>query len=81
MADRVHPTAFGQIAIAERALAVLQRDGMTIVTRPSRLIANQLIWFAPGRVQRLRGDLNLTSTGTPGSRAKAALITRALSVR
>ena len=28
MADHVHPTAFGQIAIAERALAVLERDGM-----------------------------------------------------
>ena len=27
MADRVHPTAFGQIAIAERALDVLERDG------------------------------------------------------
>ncbi|HEX3831289.1 MAG TPA: GDSL-type esterase/lipase family protein, partial [Solirubrobacteraceae bacterium] len=27
MADRVHPTAFGQIAIAERALAVLAADG------------------------------------------------------
>ncbi len=28
MADHVHPTAFGQIAIAERALAVLERDGL-----------------------------------------------------
>lgn len=32
MADHVHPTAFGQIAIAERALAVLEADGMP---RPS----------------------------------------------
>ena len=28
MADRVHPTAFGQIAIARRALAVLAADGL-----------------------------------------------------
>ena len=36
MADHVHPTAFGQIAIAERALAVLERDGMAVRTRPAR---------------------------------------------
>ena len=35
MADHVHPTAFGQIAIAERALDVLERDGMTVQTRPT----------------------------------------------
>ena len=28
MADHVHPTALGQVAIAERALAVLTADGM-----------------------------------------------------
>ena len=38
MADRVHPTAFGQIAIAERALAVLAGDGMTIRVDPAALI-------------------------------------------
>src|SRR5262249_3974258 len=31
MADRVHPTALGQIAIAERALDVLERDGMKVM--------------------------------------------------
>ena len=36
MADHVHPTAFGQIAIAERALAVLERDGMTVADAPER---------------------------------------------
>ena len=35
MADHVHPTAFGQIAIAERALAVLEADGMEVRARPS----------------------------------------------
>ena len=35
MVDAVHPTAFGQVAIAERALAVLARDGMTVRDRKS----------------------------------------------
>ena len=36
MADHVHPTAFGQIAIAERVLTVLAADGLTArsVRRP-----------------------------------------------
>ena len=36
MADHVHPTAFGQIAIAERALAVLRRDGLHGAHPPAR---------------------------------------------
>jgi lysophospholipase L1-like esterase len=52
MADHVHPTAFGQIAIAERALDVLRRDGMTIAARPARLIH-----YETTRTGRLRGDL------------------------
>jgi lysophospholipase L1-like esterase len=52
MPDHVHPTAFGQVAIAERALAVLERDGMTVRTRPSDLIAPA----QSTRVRRLRGD-------------------------
>ena len=52
MADHVHPTAFGQIAIAERALAVLERDGMTARTRPAELIVPD----ASTRWRRLRGD-------------------------
>ena len=51
MTDHVHPTAFGQIDIAERALVVLERDGMRVEVRPSSLIS-----FAPSRWQRLRGD-------------------------
>ncbi|HET6548294.1 MAG TPA: GDSL-type esterase/lipase family protein [Solirubrobacter sp.] len=38
MTDHVHPTAFGQVAIAERALAVLARDGADVRVRPSALI-------------------------------------------
>jgi lysophospholipase L1-like esterase len=51
MADRVHPTAFGQIAIAERALDVLARDGARIAVRPSTLIE-----WETTRWRRLRGD-------------------------
>jgi lysophospholipase L1-like esterase len=52
MADRVHPTAFGQVWIAERALDVLAADGMDVRVRPSTLIDP-----APGtRRQRLQGD-------------------------
>ncbi len=51
MADRVHPTAFGQIAIAERALAVLARDGL-----PTRVAPASLIRFETTRWGRLRQD-------------------------
>ena len=51
MADHVHPTAFGQIAIAERAVDVLAADGMKVPVRPSSLIGYQ-----PTRGQQLRGD-------------------------
>jgi hypothetical protein len=51
MADRVHPTALGQIAIAERALDVLERDGMRVVVRPSSLVYYEIDWS-----DRLRGD-------------------------
>ncbi len=52
MADRVHPTAFGQIAIAERALAVLEADGLRAPVAPSSLIR-----YETTRVGRLRGDM------------------------
>jgi lysophospholipase L1-like esterase len=47
MTDHVHPTAFGQVWIAERALDVLAADGMDVRVRPSTLIA-------PGERPRLR---------------------------
>ncbi len=52
MADRVHPTAFGQVSIAERALAVLARDGL-----PTRVEPASLVRFETTRLARLRGDL------------------------
>ena len=51
MADRVHPTALGQIAIAERALDVLEGDGMRVMVRPSSLVVYEI-----DRFDRLRGD-------------------------
>jgi lysophospholipase L1-like esterase len=51
MTDHVHPTAFGQIDIAERALSALARDGMRVAVAPSTLIS-----YSPSRWQRLRGD-------------------------
>jgi len=52
MADHVHPTAFGQIAIAERALDLLAADGMEVRVRPS-----SLVYYETTRIGRLRGDL------------------------
>ncbi len=52
MADRVHPTAFGQIAMAERALSVLAGDGAAPTARPSALIS-----YETTRRGRLRGDV------------------------
>jgi lysophospholipase L1-like esterase len=51
MADRVHPTALGQIAIAERALDVLEGDGMRVMVRPSSLVYYEIGWR-----DRVRGD-------------------------
>jgi lysophospholipase L1-like esterase len=51
MVDAVHPTAFGQIAIAERALAVLAADGL-----PTRVLPHTLIDYETTRWRRLRGD-------------------------
>jgi lysophospholipase L1-like esterase len=51
MADHVHPTAFGQIAIAERVLDALAAVGARVLVRPSELIA-----YETTRTGRLRGD-------------------------
>ena len=51
MADRVHPTALGQVAIAERALARLVADGMALRVHPSELIS-----YSTSRRGRLRAD-------------------------
>jgi lysophospholipase L1-like esterase len=55
MADHVHPTAFGQIAIAERALAVLAEDGLETRVPPRSLIA-----WSTGWRSRLKADATYT---------------------
>ncbi len=52
MTDHVHPTAFGQIAIAERALAALAADGVSVRVAPASLIEYRI-----SRSARLRSDL------------------------
>ncbi|WP_249011644.1 GDSL-type esterase/lipase family protein [Conexibacter sp. DBS9H8] len=49
MADHIHPTAFGQVAIAERALTLLAGDGLVCRVHPSTLIAPARTWL--GRLQ------------------------------
>jgi lysophospholipase L1-like esterase len=51
MADHVHPTAFGQIAIAEAALDVLAADGVLVRVRPWSMIA-----YSTSRWGRVHGD-------------------------
>jgi lysophospholipase L1-like esterase len=52
MTDHVHPTAFGQIAIAERALQTLAGAGLPAKVHPSTMIS-----YETTRWRRLRGDL------------------------
>jgi lysophospholipase L1-like esterase len=51
MVDAVHPTAFGQVELAERALDVLAADGMAVRVHPRTLLA-----YETTRWRRLRGD-------------------------
>ena len=51
MVDAVHPTAFGQVALAERALDVLAAHGVAVRVRPRELVA-----YETTRWNRLRGD-------------------------
>ena len=55
MADHVHPTAFGQIAIAERTLVTLAAAGAKVLVRP-----RDLIYYETTRTGRLRGDATYT---------------------
>ena len=70
MADHVHPTALGQVAIAERALAVLAGDGMAVRRRPSTLIAPA----EPPALRRLQGDATYAYRHAKVSARAAALI-------
>ena len=75
MADHVHPTAFGQVAIAERALDLLSGHGLEPRLRPSSLIR-----YETSARGRLRGDLTYTYRHAKIS-ARAALISASASAR
>jgi lysophospholipase L1-like esterase len=62
MADHVHPTALGQVAIAERVLDTLAATGMRIYARPRDLISYETTWS-----DRLRGDLTYAYRHLKGS--------------
>ena len=72
MADHVHPTAFGQIWIAERALDALERDGVRVLVRPGALIRYETTAW-----RRLRGDVTYTYRHLKVS-ARAAAVVAAL---
>jgi lysophospholipase L1-like esterase len=55
MPDHVHPTALGQIAIAERVVRAMGTAGMPVFARPGDLVSYETTWTG-----RLRGDLTYT---------------------
>jgi lysophospholipase L1-like esterase len=75
MPDHVHPTAFGQVAIAERALDLLAEHGLEPHTRPSSLIS-----YETTRRGRLRGDLTYLYRHAKVS-ARAAALSASASAR
>ena len=72
MADHVHPTAFGQVWIAERALDLLSSSGIATRARPSAMIAPS----TPNRARRLQGDVTYAYRHAKVSARAAALIAR-----
>jgi lysophospholipase L1-like esterase len=71
MADGVHPTALGQVAIAERVLDALAADGLPVFVRPSDLVA-----YETTRIGRLRGDLTYAYRSAKASFRTATLRAR-----
>jgi lysophospholipase L1-like esterase len=67
MADQVHPSAFGQIAIACKALATLQDNGAEVVADPWDLVSWEESWRG-----RIRGDATYAYRRTK-EEAKAAI--------
>jgi lysophospholipase L1-like esterase len=69
MVDHVHPTAFGQVAMAERALVVLARDGVQVSVWPSSLLRwDETAW------RRLRGDATYAYRHAKVSARAAAIV-------
>jgi lysophospholipase L1-like esterase len=77
MVDRVHPTAFGQVAIAERALDLLAADRLDVRVRPSTLVvpAERTRWRA------LRGDATYVYRALKQAAAAVPPAARAVAAR
>ncbi|MGA9856431.1 MAG: GDSL-type esterase/lipase family protein [Solirubrobacteraceae bacterium] len=75
MADRVHPTALGQIAIAQRALAVLAADGLAPRSDPASMVTYRTTLRG-----RLRGRATYAYRGAK-LRGRAGVLTAAWNVR
>lgn len=71
MADHVHPTALGQVAIAERALDLLAGAGL-----PARVRPTQLISYRTTRWGRVRGDLTYAYRHLKGDLRLLAVVGR-----
>jgi lysophospholipase L1-like esterase len=69
MTDHVHPTALGQVAIAERALDVLAADGVPVRIRPSALMS-----YERTRWGSLRGDATYAYRHAKVSLRAAAIV-------
>ncbi|MFL5894732.1 MAG: GDSL-type esterase/lipase family protein [Thermoleophilaceae bacterium] len=72
MADQVHPSAFGQLAIACKALEALAADGL-----PARADPWSMVSWDESRFDRLRGDAAYAYRRTK-EELKAALIVAAV---
>ncbi len=68
MADHVHPTALGQVAIAERVVDALGAQGVPVFARPTDLVYCETTWTG-----RLRGDLTYVYRHAKGSALGARL--------
>jgi lysophospholipase L1-like esterase len=69
MTEHVHPTAFGQVAIAERALDVLAADGLAVVVRPAWLLRYETTWWTRLRADAAYGYRHLKVSLRAGARA------------
>jgi hypothetical protein len=76
MADQVHPTAFGQLAIACKALEVLAADGAEVRADPWSLVD-----WEETRTGRLRGDLTYAYRRTKDEAKAALALARARTAR
>jgi lysophospholipase L1-like esterase len=71
MADQVHPTAFGQLAMACKALEVLAADGVELRANPWDLAT-----WEETRIGRARGDATYAYRRTKEELKAAALLLR-----